>query len=286
MYTNDTNKTNVKRISKIRIIGTISIFVSLLPFLAYGATEIWPEISATTTNTAKVVIHLVTDEPVNALELEVELAQGLRIVRFDDGRSDLDVFQTYPPTVTNNRFRLAGGSFEPLTGEHEIISFFVEGNAAENGIKILQASAYAADGEGTSLPIVIGGTKTGAVAGSGAEIIAADRTPPEFRNLFLVRDPFAAGRKLVAFRAEDGGSGVARAEMRVRRWFAWGEWQAAASPSVLPAGAWSAAIRIYDNADNLVENTIYNWSAPLPIIIFLVFLLLVAGLVINRARKR
>ena len=215
-------------------------------------------------------ILLDSREPLNAYIVNIAYpASLLSVTAVDNSRSIVDVWQMAPSASRPGSIELKGGSIAPWSGTGgNLLSIHFK--AIATGTAVLDfsdPSFYLANGKGTkvvpgaaSASIAIVAAASGGIP-ARAVSIPVDDVPPEITFLAIVSDPFVHGRELLAFAAEDPGSGVAAVSYQSRNWFLWSRPQTAENPVSLPTGAWSAAIEVRDNAGNVSSGTVYDWAA-------------------------
>lgn len=210
-----------------------------------------------------------TDQPLNAYSIGLSYPkESMELVRFDNSRSIIDVWQSQPVVYESGYFVFKGGStrsFEGQKGELLTMSFkaFHEGAAA---IHFVNPALYLANGKGTKVIPQITDAHVSIVAAVVGEVDALpaqspDVAPPEIVIAEFIADPVNADQKFLTFQANDTGSGVRSATVRSRNWFFWRDALVARNPTAFPLHVWASRLEIYDNAGNVARRTVYDWRA-------------------------
>lgn len=236
-----------------------------------------------------VTLFLDAPEAVNAYSIRFGYPRDLlELTRVNDSRSIVTIWRDQPNASSGGAMNLTGGSLKPFRGERgEVLTFTFK--ALRNGSLALRtgdSSLYLANGKGTRVePVSRGLTlRVRDSAPPFGSIAVTDTKPPIINQLALTADPFHDNRQFVGFVVEDKETGVRATFVRIRRFLLWGEWEEAQNPTAIPRGAWAVELRAVDNAENVSEAVIYNWSSLRSVA--LLGALAVAALVINTLIKR
>jgi len=237
-----------------------------------------------------VEVRIDSDQALNAYSILFKYpADSLRVLGFNSANSIIDIRRDEPQVLKGGSIKFAGASLKPFSGQGGIISI-INFKALKSGsvnLNFSEAKVYLADGRGTK---VASGFKSSDIRiGEAGEALPRkiefnDTKPPTIVFLNLTKDPITPGRKLLSFLIRDDVSGVKEVLYREKHWFWWGEFAKAQNPTALPLTTWAVEIKAIDNATNITQRIIYDWSALSGPYFFLWFvIILVAVLVINRA---
>lgn len=213
-----------------------------------------------------VTLFVDAPEPVNAYSIRFGYPTDLLAVKgVNTSRSIITVWRNQPDISRSGAVIVAGGSVKAFRGERgEILT--ITFRALSPGVAkvvIGESTLYLANGKGTPV-----GARTQALtlnlkdsAPPFDTVAIVDVTPPTINKLIFTDDPFHKERKFVGFSVEDRETGVRATFVRIRRFLLWGEWEEAQNPTAVPRGAWAVALRAVDNAENVSEAVVYNWSS-------------------------
>src|SRR3989344_9570128 len=199
----------------------------------------------------EVDIKIDAKAPVNAIEAEISFPKDqLEFVSSDNTGSVVDIWQAQPKLLPSGGVALSGGMFRPFTGEGGQVIKLNFRVLSGDGAKIIftKESIYMADGkatlvEGDEARLFL--TTSYVNNSQTSDVKEEDATPPSLK-LNLITNP-ALGERLVSFYAYDPESGIRNTEMRIRRWFFYGEWTGVDNPVPEPSGAWQMEVRAINN---------------------------------------
>ncbi|MBI4094510.1 MAG: hypothetical protein HY436_01750, partial [Candidatus Liptonbacteria bacterium] len=182
--------------------------------------------------------------PLNAYRLILRYPpQLLTLMKFDNSRSLITVWQSPPAVSQGGTIELVGGSTEPFSGANGELGAFVFRAAAEGEARITadSAEAYIADGKGTkaesrTAPLVL---RIAPDAPLIYEETKVDNAPPSVEFIALIADPFNPSQKLLSFNVKDAETGVGETRVRTRTFLAWSEWRRAQNPVALAKTVWA-----------------------------------------------
>ncbi len=224
------------------------------------------------------------DEPVNALEVVLELSPNLELQKIDDG-SSVVLFWTESPQSKGGSIVFSGimpGGFNEVGGS--VLRLIVKAKAAGAAyVRAVNAKAYRNDGEGTPVTLTVHSFSTEiqqAPTGQGARVEMADYEPPEPFTIELVQDPnMFEGAWFAVFATQDKGSGIARYEVCEGK-----ECADTVSPYVLKNQKPDATIvvKAYDRSGNVRVETLSHPVSWWVYIGALLLVLLVASVIIWR----
>ncbi len=201
-------------------------------------------------------ILLNTVEPINAIDLEISYSkEELKFISFDNTNSIIDIWrgnQSAPPGTLH----LTGGIFKSFTGEKGFIGkiMFQALQVGQPEIGFSKYEVYIADGKGTKLPVdalsytgsIEKDAKGSAVSDGEEKSKVTDNTPPE---IFVEQTISPVDKSnLIVFMASDKESGIAKTQMRVKKWWSYSLWEDVTNPVLYPEGIWSLELRAISNA--------------------------------------
>jgi hypothetical protein len=298
------------------VLGGLTFAAALMalaaPALALAATTLYfsaPTSSIPVGSSFSVKVLVDTDQPLNAYAIQVGLAGNgdVQFLYANNANSIITVWQNTPALSASGGISWNGGSLTPFdgTGGELMTLNFTAVATGTATFSFNNSYVYLANGKGTKIvpqtegaSVAISPALEGSAAsGNGGANLPTgttpemanlgDTTPPAISYLSLVADPFNAAQKLLAFSVSDTGSGVKEADLRYRSGFFWSGWQVIQNPAPLANAVWEADFRAVDNAGNIAERTLYDWTAftrfLLAAIIVIVF---VIGLVLLFWRRR
>lgn len=203
-------------------------------------------------------------EPINAFL--VTLAYPAELFEFVRARTAHSVASVWEPGAPDarerGRVRIAGGMLKPFSGEDgELITLIFR--AKQEGTAVFSARVaefYLADGKGTK--------RVSASQAASVRVDASLPSPhalldegalPRISDVTITQDPLTK-TTLVFARIADVGA-VREMQVRSRAWLKWGEWQIAALPAVIPAGAWAVELKAISYEGQESVATIYRFGA-------------------------
>lgn len=234
-------------------------------------------------------VEIEASGPINAIEMEISYEETkLEFVNSSNAGSIIEIWPE-KPKAENGTIYVSGGMTEPFSGggAQVIHLTFVPLVAGETTLGFRKGSVFQADGKGTEIPLNKNETtisiapKTqveeeevipGQVEGENDE---RDQNPPVIL-LELVKNP-KDGKELVSFMALDPESGVAKTEMREKKWLFFSTWRDVANPVPYEPGIWKIELRAINNAGlSHVESLTIGKIFIAKVVLFLALIILVA----------
>jgi len=249
-------------------------------------------------------VFLDTEKPVNAVDLTIFYPQDkLKFLSFNNTRSIVNLWQTWPAISSSGDIILAGGILNPFTGKDGLIIkiAFKALSAGELKLSFKKNSVYIADGKGTKLslpakPSIFEITATPLSApllnqegdGSGNYISPTDSSPPEI--LLERTESLIDGSSLIIFNAVDAESGIEKTQVRTKKWWLFSDWRDAINPILYPEGVWNLEFKAENNAGlESVKSLFWRGEFYKKLLIsffFFLILLFIIVWVYNRGKRK
>lgn len=227
---------------------------------------------------------------VNAIDLQVAYpASDLAFIREDSTGSIVSFWQSGSMLLSKGHVRLSGALAQPFEGTAGLVATLhfktiVPGPAV---MAFERSVLYRADGTGAKIPVP--GVPSTLSIGPALSIQpgsdSLDATPPSL-SVRLVKDPLT-GRYLIVYDAADPDSGIRSVEMRVRRLWWTGPWQAIMTPAAYPSILFGIDIRATNQAggETMVSVPVPGTHPKTIFAIILILVVTLAALVVyNRKR--
>jgi hypothetical protein len=220
-----------------------------------------PSSSITPKSEFIVDVLLDTDTSINAVDLQIFYSSDkLKFLGFNNTGSIVDIWQGGPTLLRSGHIELTGGVLKSFSGiGGKIISMSFRANdIGEVKLFFERNNLYLANGQGTkiladisslAMTIVENGIKT--VLPENKTI---DFTPPGI-FLNISKDPIQ-GNSLIIFEATDKESGIKIVEMRVKKWFSWGDWEIVENPVLYSSGVWQIELRATNNSNLTITKSL------------------------------
>lgn len=239
-------------------------------------------------------LYVDTDQPLNAYALQAVYDPAtLELVRLDNSRSLIEIWQSPPHEDIQGSVVFGGASFHAFRGVRGELLTLVFRPRVTGKVQISSGatSVYLANGKGTRVlpgltPLVlsVAATTTGSTSGSRSSMVASGAPVIDLVSLFT--DPIRPDQKLVTYLVRDISSGVRSVEMRTMSWLTWTSWLPARNPTKAPHGAWLIELRVVNNDGQMVTERLYDRSNALLRVGELLLLIACFGLGLAWYRRR
>src|SRR5258708_7827421 len=255
-------------------------------------------------NDTELSIFLDAPEPINALELEIKYPKNqFQFINSNNARSIIDLWSPKPYILSNGNIGMAGGIFKSFSGSRGLIIklYFKAIQEGKGEFSFDKANIYLADGKGTKVytqsskfPISV--IKSVSSSNSLPSVKSfpifssemPNSTPPSL-EVSLTHSPLDQS-SLITFFARDPESGIKSTQIRIKKWWKFGDWKEVENPVLFPDGAWSVEVKAINNAN---QETIKTISVPHELyiklsILLILFIILAFYLawVYNNAQKK
>ena len=224
---------------------------------------------------------------INAFDFIIDYSKDkARFLGVDKTNSIADIWTNYYSNSPGQIF-LSGAILKSFSGKGGLIAglHFKAISPGILSISFAQSDVYAADGLGTkikieSAPILL-------------SITANNTTPTQtFKNDnfsapaildFQIIKNLADGSSLASFLLQNASSSDT-AEMRIKKWFFWGDWRPVQNPALLPRDAWAVELKV-SNSSGHSDKIIYDYGIIVRKLILLFSLALALLLLIGAGAK-
>jgi len=210
----------------------------------------------------KVIVLIGSNEPVNAINLEVSYSSDIaELTDIDTKNSLINAWQNSPRILSAGSLKLEGGIFQPFKGQDAQVADLVFRALKEGtlNLNLMGGSFYLADGQGTDIKTT-GEPLDVKVSASGAKTsvsVPPDQTPPNL-EIQIAETPVEK-QLLIVFNTEDKESGINYIRMRSREWLNWSDWVVVHNPIPAPKSVWMAELQAVNKQGEDTIKTIYIW---------------------------
>lgn len=247
----------------------------IFPLCAAAATTLYvvaPTSSVPLGASFPVLVQIDTDQPVNAYAVMVNYdGVALHYDGANNANSLITVSQGLPTVGPGSVISWSGGSLASFAGSGGLLMTlnFTSIATGTTAITLDHPYVYLANGKGTKVVpqtksarvTVLASAANSSLMPASAASGNADTASPTIQSISFVADPFNGSQKLLSFLVRDDVSGVQKTELRYRTGFFWSAWQPAVNPTPLRNDVWEVDFRATDNAGNIAEKTLFDWSS-------------------------